>query len=572
MQDLEIFDYIESNYVIHDAQRLLLLSLIAVASHSIEYFKKWLTMIDFDAIDSGSFRLMPLVFSAFQTMQAENPYHARMKGIYRYVSFKHALLFAKGRMIFQQLTQEGIEFILFKGAALTLKYYHNKAVRMMDDMDFLIHDKDVLRAEEILFIHGLAYRYTKERRLAFHEHSLDYIDANENGYDMHRYALPESMYPGVDEGIWARSIAVDWNGLSVQVMSAEDLMLTCCVNGVRHLAELRYDWVYDVITIIRREPSIAWQVIYEEANARKLIQPLFNALTIIHDISPHTVPTQQLYTFLANHSAYATDLLCTLVSEGRSHGLNQALIQPMQASRKQTFLMRTIRYLGAVNRSLFPGQRNLHDQQISDEHKPHHIRCFYDEQQQINLLYLRHQYLSGLSNLFEICSSADVSRLTRRYPTMGEGYVKIKPGCLMIKSDSTLNHYQAKLTILNNPRHVVCAPGQRIPLQLKLLNQGSWLWISSRHAEHPYGVSYHVFYQDGTLHTWDCPRYYFLQARKNYVTFLGRQPILCDLQIEAPFEVGHYVIQLDVVHEGINWYSKQGNAFPAITLHVEERE
>ena len=124
-----------------------------------------------------------------------------MKGIYRYSLFKNSLLLSKGRAIIKQFIEAKIDFILFKGAALTIKYYKNHSIRPMGDIDFLIHRKDFLQAEKIFIEHQLTYRYTAERRAAFNEHSFDYIDADGNGYDLHWYALFESLVDRIDSGI-----------------------------------------------------------------------------------------------------------------------------------------------------------------------------------------------------------------------------------------------------------------------------------------------------------------------------------------------------------------------------------
>ena len=41
-----------------------------------------------------------------------------------------------------------------------------------------------------------------------------------------------------------------------------------------------------------------------------------------------------------------------------------------------------------------------------------------------------------------------------------------------------------------------------------------------------------------------------------------------ELQLQAPLKSGEYVIQFDIVHEGVTWYSQQGNTFPELSIQV----
>jgi hypothetical protein len=541
---MTFFEYIEGKYELDVEQQLVLAALTHPAPAQPSFYKKWLSTIDFDSIEYGTLRLVPLLFSTFQDHEQENPYYGKMKGIYRYFSFKNTLLLSKAWIILNALHDANIDFILFKGIALTLHYYKNNAIRPMGDIDFLVHPRDVLHAEKILLKHGLRYRYETNRRILFNEHSLDYIDEQEQGFDLHHYALLESMTPDIDEGIWNRARTLTWDGLAIKIMAPEDLIFTSCINGIRDFTTKRYDWIYDVITLIQKEPHLCWDTLYQEATNRHLNEPLFDALSLVHSVSQKSVDFTQLNECLSHHPEDYNKRLSILVSEGRTHGIN-----PVEVSRllkHQASLWRIFKRKKILNASK-------------------HIRYFYDENEHINRLYLHRDCVSEMRHVFDLIHPRTF-KATFKY----SGYINIRPGELLLKSDVNLSCYSAQIKLYKK-NDLVFNPGEKKEIKIKLKNTGSIMWIDARHPEKKYGVSYHLFNMDGALLSWDNPRHHFLASRKNYVAFFGKKERTMTMEIHAPKQPGEYIIQFDIVHEQVLWYSEKGNKFPQICIKVKAK-
>ncbi len=552
---MSVFEYIESKYEVDAQQQMLLRSLTEGAPTNAVIFKQWLAEVNFDALDYPSFRLVPALFQAFKHLKNENPYYGRMKGIYRYSLFKNSLLLAKAKELIKQFKEANIDFVLFKGMALTIHYYKNHSVRPMGDVDFLIHRKDIERAEEIFYANKLVYRYETERRQAFTEHSFDYIDQQGNGFDLHWYSLSESMIEDIDSDIWRRAKTVNWDGVEVKIMAPEDLIVTGCVNGVRELYSMRCDWVYwvyDVVNIIQAETEINWGIIYHEAKNRNLTDKVFHALALINSIAPLSVPMHRLTDLLANNPDFNAAYLHSLMSEGRTHGLRQDKQNEINETR-----------LKHGKRKSFSFLRSDLDASVSK-----HIRYFLNENQQINLLYLYYKYMSVLKTIFDYTDAKAIGNLVRQYPKSGEGYVKIEPGLLALKTNCVLPKYRGSIKFRLDAKPLCMAKGEikTIPLTIKI--SSSSLWVTPNLPQIRFGVTYHILSADRQMLAWDNPRVYFLRPRPNYVIFMDCHHLEIDLLLQAPKERGRYVIQLDLVHEYVTWFSQHGNKFPEFEILV----
>jgi hypothetical protein len=79
-----------------------------------------------------------------------------------------------------------------------------------------------------------------------------------------------------------------------------------------------------------------------------------------------------------------------------------------------------------------------------------------------------------------------------------------------------------------------------------------------------FGLSYHLLSSDGTMIRWDQPRVRFSTPLRPGDS---RQ---MELPINAPAEAGRYLVEVDLVCERVNWFSKAGNPTPRVPLEVHE--
>src|SRR3989338_3864812 len=140
---MNILELIDEMYEIEPQQRLMLKALIHGGKPGREYFEYWRSSVDFESMDYSTLRLVPALLYKYGDMLDDSPHLGRMQGICRYFIFRNSLIFAEGRRIVARLIAEGIDVLLFKGIAISLKYYSNRNLRPMADIDVLVHPGNV---------------------------------------------------------------------------------------------------------------------------------------------------------------------------------------------------------------------------------------------------------------------------------------------------------------------------------------------------------------------------------------------------------------------------------------------
>jgi len=542
----------------------MLQSLILPAPLDRESFSRWLAEIDLDAMDYPTLRLCPPLLKKFGGALAGTPYYERLKGIYRYFHFRSTLITSVGRRAVRGLLDAGIDLVLFKGIAISLKYHGSTAIRPMADIDVLIRRESLAQAEEILHQYGYRYINPEEQRSA-DVHAHQYINAECSSLDLHWYSLYESPHTGIDDGIWERAQFVDWDGRIVKVMSAEDLLLTSIVNGVRDYP-IRPHWIHDVATIVDSEPAIAWTKVWEEARKRHLREQVFIALNLVRGISNETIPEVVLENILENDLEFYRHLLKLAIDEGQAHELIEAKLDEIEGvltpadERARPFASEIVNLSGA----------NLSGANLSGA--PRRIRFFVDESKAINGLFLKWRHLPLLAELFDVSDRHVLNDLIANHPTQGRGHLAVPPGLLAAKPKPTLETYGARIAVVDAPPGLVLLAGQIAVVTVEVENTTPCCWPVWEGSLAGFGLSYHLLSEDGSVLIWETPRSYLCNPRFSHVSFIEPSQILtCKLKVVAPSDPGRYIVQLDLVQEGVRWFS-QDVQFPRIDLEVRPDE
>ncbi|APV48475.1 hypothetical protein BWI17_01500 [Betaproteobacteria bacterium GR16-43] len=534
MSDFEAFD----NFLEVDRlQGLMLQALVLPAPRDAQSFARWLAQADLDALDPQAMRLVPALFRKFGGTMGDDPRRARMQGVYRRAHLRNTLLLADGRRVLAALRDAGIEFLLFKGIAMVLKYQADLATRTMADVDILVRPADVPRAEEILFgagwtaLHGAGWKRSEI-------HSRDFTNAHRSGFDLHWHALLESRRADADDGLWQRAERFDWNGLEVRLMSPEDLLFTGIVNGMRERDPLNVHWIQDLACILAAKPAIAWPTLWKEAARRGLRETLFEALVLACRMCGDLVDGAVLQRWLEIDPEFRRALEASLATQGRLHGL------------------RRVDREGDEDRPL-------------DSVSAAYVRFFLGEDGGIEGIFLQWRHLPCLPELFDVADPAWLASLVSRHPKTGEGYLAVPPGQLRPRSNPAHREYSARIALGDGLREIVLAPGGKRTIEVEVENDSSCCWVELVGSDMPFKVSSHLRSEDGSMLRLDGPRAPLTNARRGYAAFVepGRK-LTRGLSIEAPAEPGKYVVQLDVVHENVTWFSERGCGFPRLSLVV----
>ena len=192
----------------------------------------------------------------------------------------------------EKFSENGIQVALLKGVAFGETVYQNPAYKRMNDIDLLVHKSDINAIYKIY--DDLDYFYVGERisgnreksdkisHLAPHFVSRDFscIIGTQWGIKS-----PLSGYRIDYDGIWSRTVPLNFNGVELCMLSPEDNLLHLCLHLGRFKTSLRD--MMDFYNLIRfHGDKFDWHLFYELTISSKSANPVFFALGISNFLVP----------------------------------------------------------------------------------------------------------------------------------------------------------------------------------------------------------------------------------------------------------------------------------------------
>jgi putative nucleotidyltransferase-like protein len=259
-----------------DEQLLVLHAALDEPGEGRQAWRRWRAAIEFDDVDHGSTRLLPLVYRNLGPDSFDAEVAGRLKGLYRRAWSHNQLLFKRGAEAIAVLTANGIETLVTKGASLALLTYGDLGARPMDDVDVLVPLDRAIEAIEVLSAAG--WVADRDDPLAWTQvhHSLGFAGPDGGHVDLHWFAL---WQPARDEELWQGSVPMELAGTATRAPCAADQLLLACVHGTPWSPLPPFRWIADAVTVIRcAGDGLDWDRLVGEADRRRLTVACLAAL------------------------------------------------------------------------------------------------------------------------------------------------------------------------------------------------------------------------------------------------------------------------------------------------------
>jgi Uncharacterised nucleotidyltransferase len=213
-----------------------------------------------------------------------------------YENSYHILLLIGELLKLLNLFEAGdIHTIPYKGPALAAFLYGNLSLREFDDLDILVHAKDVPRAKELLVSVGYRPEYdlnsTQEGVALRHDYELRFISGDgRSEIDLH-WGIAERhfSFPLEPGSLWERLQPVPLGADTVLTLSPEDLLLLLCVHGSKHLWK-RLRWICDVAQLIHVHEGMDWKWVMRQARSLGSERMLYLGLYLASDLLGAALP------------------------------------------------------------------------------------------------------------------------------------------------------------------------------------------------------------------------------------------------------------------------------------------
>jgi hypothetical protein len=249
-------------------QLLVLHAALDPAPTAASAWQRWRGAVDFDDVDHGSTRLLPLVYRNLGAAAFDAEVAGRLKGLYRRSWSHNQLIFKRAAEAIAVLEGAGIETLVTKGASLALLSYGDVGVRPMDDVDVLVPIERT--AEAIEALSGAGWSPDHDDPLTWTEvhHSLGFAGADGGEVDLHWFSL---WQPASDVELWRASLPLELAGAATRAPCPADQLLLTCVHGTPWSPLPPFRWIADAVTVIRSTgEQLDWDRLVSEAERRQL--------------------------------------------------------------------------------------------------------------------------------------------------------------------------------------------------------------------------------------------------------------------------------------------------------------
>jgi hypothetical protein len=197
------------------------------------------------------------------------------------------------------LTKHNIQVVPYKGPVLALSAYRNLALREFTDLDVLIHKRDLPRTKNLLISEGFSPRThatywdeADELELGYNllfVHAQTAIEVEVHWAFTSKYLPFAADLPYLDKRL--DSLLVEGSRLST--IMPEDLLLILCVHASKHLWDTLIMFS-DVAELIRRNISLDWSRIVEQAAALGATRMLMLGLLLVNGLLEVSIPAPLL--------------------------------------------------------------------------------------------------------------------------------------------------------------------------------------------------------------------------------------------------------------------------------------
>ncbi len=232
----------------------------------------------------------------------------RLKDACRANTIRCLFLTAELTKIFDLFHSRGIRAIAYKGPALAMQAYGDMTLRQFEDLDIIVRQGDLPKANEVML--GLGYLPRFDWIVSSGVPS-SIIPGEYNYRDEKRRIMVElhteltlRHFPEVAnlEDFSSRLTLVKLNDREICTFSVEDALIILSLHGTKDFWE-RLSWITDISELIQRHPNLDWSVTLERANVLQTERMLHVALLLAINLMNTPLPEEILHRLRSDRTA-----------------------------------------------------------------------------------------------------------------------------------------------------------------------------------------------------------------------------------------------------------------------------
>jgi len=244
--------------------------------------------------------LIPLLYTHLHARAPEKvtpAVYEKLREQFRRISALNVYLSGELRRLLKLFAAHGIDAIPYKGPALAAKAYGRIALRHFGDLDILVRRRDVPRVIELLvaedYVQHPPLNGVQQALMLRTQCNLPFTrDAHRLVVEIHwRVSARLFSSPLDEESVWENLHTETFEGTEINALAPEDLLLSLCVHGAKHLWE-RLSWITDIAQLLEVHPDLNWTRLLESARRTGTERMLLLGLRIARDLLGARLPAQ----------------------------------------------------------------------------------------------------------------------------------------------------------------------------------------------------------------------------------------------------------------------------------------
>jgi len=279
---------------------LLLRAAVGPADEAATALRRWRAGEDLADPDMGVLRLLPLLGERVAELApTDAELREKVAHVSRFAWLRGQLMLRRTAVGVAALQDAGIPVLLIKGAALIQIPGVEGRLRMMDDLDVLVHRRDVPAAARVLPAAGFRAHVQASSddelvRLLPQLHALPFGDQGSE-IDLHWHALHANRHPDLDRSWWDHAVPARLLDVETRAAAPSDVLVQSIAHGSRWVQDAAPRWVVDVAMLLRAAgDDLDWERVIDRARATRLASVVADALDYVGEATGLRAPPEAL--------------------------------------------------------------------------------------------------------------------------------------------------------------------------------------------------------------------------------------------------------------------------------------
>ncbi|MTJ55299.1 nucleotidyltransferase family protein [Anabaena sp. UHCC 0253] len=283
----------QENSGLTNEKKLLLQAAFLSEEAGFDSWKQWRESVDIEDLDTESYRLLPLLYRNLSLQEVIDVHIGRLKGVYRRTWVENQVLFQAIAPILQSFSEKGIKTLLLKDAALNLHYYHDNGLRMMPNLELLIHSSDALMGINLLQNLGWEATGKIPKEILLFSQAIGFKNSANQFLILRWHLFADGFSEKAEHDFWENIIITQLGELEINILNPTYQLLYICA-GLKNQAMSSNKLADAAIIINASENQIDWNQLVIKAQEYRFVWGLKNLLTALQEILNISIPSSIL--------------------------------------------------------------------------------------------------------------------------------------------------------------------------------------------------------------------------------------------------------------------------------------